>query len=97
MTITTEVDAEELLASLLEAAREQAGSAPGHYHIRRPFDCPQPDCLGMHPAVRLARTCRRTEREARRLITHTHRWIPLLDGAICSECGQTSYTTRELR
>ncbi len=49
----------------------------------------------MHPAVQLARVCRRTEREARKLITHIHSWQPFLEGAICSECGQTSYARRE--
>ncbi len=85
---------EALLTELLEAARE-ASSSPGHYHIRKPYECEEGGCLGIHPAIALARACRRTEKQARSLLTHTHRWLPFLDGAICSECGQTSYTSRE--
>lgn len=100
MAITTRTTAaDEVLAALLEAARERASEA-GHHHIRSPFTCPPTDplayqCLGMHPAVELARACGRAQRQARALLAHRHRWKEFLGSYCCADCGQIRYQTEE--
>lgn len=91
--------AEEALTVLLEAARERATDT-GHHHIRAPFTCPPTDplahqCLGMHPAVELARACGRTQRQARALLAHRHCWEEFLGSYRCADCGQIRYQTEE--
>jgi hypothetical protein len=98
-TTTRRTTTDEALAALLDAVRERAAD-PGHYHIRAPFNClptdPQAsDCRGMHPAVELARVCGRTQRQARQLLAHRHRWEPFLGASRCADCGQICYRTGE--
>ncbi len=89
MTITIETTRiEQTLSTLLEAARGESQGSDGHFHIKRPYECTEPGCLGIHPAVALARACRRTERQARQLIQHRHSWEPFLNTSRCSTCGQ---------
>ncbi len=98
-TSTRTSAAEEALTDLLEWARERSAD-PGHYHIRAPFTCAPTDpqaseCRGMHPAIELARACGRTQRQARQLLAHRHRWEPFLGASRCADCGQTRYQTEE--
>ena len=98
-TTTRRTTTDEALAALLESARERA-SASGHHHIRAPFTCPPSDplateCRGIHPAVVLARACGRTQRQARALLAHRHRWEEFLGSFRCADCGQTRYQTEE--
>ncbi len=98
-TIARTSAADEALTALLEAARVRAAD-PGHHHIRAPFRCAPTDplaseCRGMHPAVELARACGRTQRQARALLAHRHRWEPFGDTYRCADCGQTRYQTEE--
>ena len=91
--------AEKALSALLESARERT-SDTGHHHIRAPFSCPPTDplaseCRGMHPAVELARACGRTQRQARALLAHRHRWEEFLGTSRCADCGQIRYATEE--
>ena len=90
---------ERVLTGCVERAAELTREGRGHYHTRTPYHCPDTDpaardCLGMHPAIQLARTCRRTERQARKLLTHAHIWAPYESGSRCTECGQVSYERR---
>ncbi len=85
--ITTAPSPETVLADLLEAARGES-QGEGHFHIKRPYECTESGCMGIHPAVALARACRRTERQARQLIRHRHSWEPFLNTSRCSTCGQ---------
>ena len=100
MAITTRKStADEVLTTLLDAAREWAADS-GHHHIKAPFTCPPTDpqasqCLGMHPAIELSRACGRTQRQARRLLAHRHRWEPFLGTSRCADCGQIRYQTEE--
>lgn len=88
MSITIASSPTTILAALLEAARGEFQEAQGHFHIKRPFECTEPGCLGIHPAVALARACRRTETEARKLIRHRHSWEAFLNTSRCTTCGQ---------
>ena len=91
--------ADRMLTALLETARERS-TDPGHHHIRAPFTCQPSDplaheCRGMHPAVELARACGRTQRQARALLAHKHRWEEFLGASRCADCGQIRYQTEE--